>query len=264
MAWIYEAYSNHQGDEPGVVTGKPVGLGGCAEREHATGHGVAMIADRAVSERGSDMEGTTFAIQGFGNVGRNAARLIEERGGRVVAVSSSRGGLYRSDGLPIADLLRAAERKGAAKRVPADEDAGEKITNDELLGLDVDVLVPAAVDGVIHAGNVEDVRASLVLEAANLPVTCDADRTLEERGVAVVPGVLANAGGVVVSYLEWIQNRMRYRWDGDRVNSELESILERAWQDVHRQAESRDVSYRLAAYSIAVERVREAIELRGV
>lgn len=263
MAWIYEAYSKSQGDEPGVVTGKPIRLGGSPGRERATGCGVARVAEWAVAESELEWDRTTFAIQGFGNVGRNAARLIEERGGRVVAVSSSKQGLYRSNGLPVAEIARKAEESGAPRQVPADEVHGDVITNDELLALDVDVLIPAAVDGVIHAGNVGSIRARRIVEAANLPITCDADRDLTERGVVIVPGVLANAGGVVVSYLEWIQNRQRYRWSDERVDSELERILERAWRSVRQRVAARGVSHRLAAYSIAVERVTEAIELRG-
>lgn len=264
MAWIYEAYSKSVEDEPAVVTGKPVGLGGSPEREQATGRGVSMIAEWALNDRGSEIDGATFAIQGFGNVGRHAARLIEERGGKIVAVSGSHGGVHDSAGLPVHRLVAATQEDRSFEQLPLDESNGERITNPELLALDVDVLIPAAVDGVVHTGNADDVRASLVLEAANLPITCDADHALEKRGVTVVPGILANAGGVIVSYLEWVQNRQRYRWDSDRVNSDLERILAKAWRSVRVRAESRELPLRLASYSLAVERVRDAIGHRGI
>jgi len=263
MAWIYEAHSSTHGDEPGTVTGKPVGLGGSNGRETATGRGVVKVAEWAVADSGRDWDDVTFAIQGFGNVGRTAARLIEERGGRVVAVSSSKRGIHRAEGLRVAEIARAAEESGDPKCVPVGEGQGDEITNEELLALEVDVLIPAATDGVLHAGNVGGVRAALIVEAANLPLTCDADRQLTERGVTIVPGALANAGGVVVSYLEWIQNRQRYRWEEDRVNAELEQVLKRAWESVRQRTEELAIPHRLAAYMLAVERVREAIELRG-
>lgn len=259
MAWIYEAYSKRHDDEPGVVTGKPVQLGGSPVRERATGLGVATIADWALADMDSGVEEKTFAIQGFGNVGRHAALEIDERGGKVVAVSDAEGGLHDADGLKIAELVR----EGEPKKVPRDGGHGDELTNAELLALDVDVLIPAAVDGVIDADNVDDVQASLVIEAANLPITCEADGSLAERGIPIVPGVLANAGGVVVSYLEWIQNRQRYRWSSEEVEGELERLLGRAWKSVRKRASERSFDFRLAAYTIAVERVRDAIELRG-
>jgi glutamate dehydrogenase (NAD(P)+) len=262
MAWIYEAYSQKAGDEPGVVTGKPIELGGSPVREEATGRGLALVAAWAISELGAELDGATVAIQGFGNVGRHAARGIEALGGRVVAISDAQGGIYDRRGLPVAALTSGDQEN--KRRVPRHERHGDEITNAELLALDVDVLIPAAVDGTIHAGNVQDVRAPFVVEGANLPITCEADRLLADGGVHVVPGLLANAGGVIVSYLEWIQNRQRYRWTEDAVKKELEAILSRACLTVFARATEAGTSHREAANTIAVERVRSAMELRGL
>jgi len=262
MAWIYQTYSKRHGDEPGVVTGKPLQLGGSHARDQATGLGLALMTDWVTDELGMALDGTTVAIQGFGNVGRHAARHLEERGARVLAVSDSRGGVHRADGLPIRDMVAEAEGSDHP-RVPRDG-RGDEITNAELLALDVDVLIPAAIDGVITADNVGDVRAKVILEGANLPLSLEADQVLEESGVTVVPGVLANAGGVIVSYLEWIQNRQRYRWSEDEVLTRLEELLGLAWQTARREAKENELSFRRAAYSIAVRRVCEAVELRGL
>ncbi len=263
MAWIYSAYAaTHEADAPGVVTGKPLEVGGSRGRTAATGRGVAMVTGWACEAEGIGLEGATVAIQGFGNVGSYLAKFLDEMGAKVVAVSDVEGGIHRGDGLDVETLFRQKE-EGEIRSVVESDVPHDDITNDELMALDVDVLVPAALEGAIHEGNVSDVRASLVIEAANLPVTCGADVRLEERGVHVVPDILANAGGVTVSYLEWVQNRQRYYWEEDRVNEELRDIMREAWDVVRDRVAAEGISYRLAAYLVAIERVQTATRQRG-
>lgn len=264
MAWIMEAYSEGETrNSPAVVTGKPVELGGSHGRVEATGRGLAMVASWALREGESSMEGARVAVQGFGNVGSHLSRFVAEAGGRVVGVSDLGGGIHREDGLDVESLFRRMEGDDGPRSVTDAGVDGEEITNRELLGLDVDVLFPAAVDGVLHGGNAGDVQADLVVEGANLPTTCEAAAILRDRGVPVIPDILANAGGVVVSYLEWVQNRQGYRWSEDRVNGELEEILKDAWMTVSSRARQDDVSYRQAAYMTAAQRVERAVRLRG-
>lgn len=260
MAWIVDEFAKYRGYTPGVVTGKPLELGGSVGRMSATGDGVGMITARALEDRGATVDGATVAVQGFGNVGSHAALDLARRGARVVAASDVGGGVFHGDGLDV-DALRAA---AAGDGVRAYEGAHEEITNDELLTLDVDVLVPAALGGVITARNASDVRAGMIVEGANGPTTPAADRVLEERGIPVVPDILANAGGVTVSYFEWAQNSQHFRWTRERVAEELETILLRAYDDVTAQAEEAGVDLRLAAYMVGVRRVARARELRGV
>ena len=263
MAWIFEAYSQDYGHEPAVVTGKPIPLGGSAGRVTATGHGAALVTSWAAETYGIDLQPARLAIRGFGHVARHAAGRLAKDGATIVAVSGKGGGLYRQEGLDIPALLTATEdRDDPTPLTEIDIDA-EQISNGELLELDVDILVPAAVSDAITEENADRVRAPLVIEAANLPTTFEADRRLTERGIHVIPDILANAGGVTVSYLEWVQNRQRYRWPESRVNEELSEFLQSAWHTVSRRAREEDVSYRMSAYLTAVERVREAIELRG-
>ena len=264
MAWVVEEYSKSKGHEPGVVTGKPVQLGGSPGRTAATGRGVAMVTARAAAAEGVDLDGASVAVQGFGNVGSHAAEFLSGRGARIVAVSDAGGGVYREDGLDVASLLRQARRSDEYVPVRQMDGDREAISNEEILTLDVDVLVPAAIEGVLHGGNADGVRADLVVEAANLPTDCEAARILEDRGIPVVPDILANAGGVTVSYLEWVQNRERYRWREERVDRELQSFLGRAWEAVSTRARQEGVGYRSAAYEIAVSRVLEATRLRGL
>jgi glutamate dehydrogenase (NAD(P)+) len=263
MAWILEAYSKAHGYEPSIVTGKPVELGGSHGRVAATGRGVAMLTTWAVQAIGRSIEGAKLAVQGFGNVGSHAAKFLEELGAKVVAVSGVYGGLYNASGLDIGTMYEAVqvvERPPAVPEIPV---SGEAITNEELLTLDVDILVPAAIEGVINASNVDQVRAKLIVEGANMPVTATADAALEARGVPIVPDILANAGGVTVSYFEWAQSRYGYQWTEERVNRELEQKMRQAWHEVRERAHSESISYRLAAYLIAVERTMRAVELRG-
>lgn len=263
MAWILEAYAQDFGFEPGVVTGKPLQLGGSPGREAATGRGAAQVACWAAQEHGIDTKQATVAIQGFGNVGRHLAKCLSEHGAKVVAVSGSQAGLFAANGLDISEIIDAVCANG--KNVPVSEvncDA-ERIDNEELLQLDVDVLIPAAIENEIHEGNADQLRAKLIVEAANMPVTSAAAEVLAGRGVPVVPDILANAGGVTVSYLEWVQNRQRYRWEESKVNAELEVRMRNAWDNVRGRAVEEQLSYRLAAFVLATERVKEAIQLRG-
>jgi len=263
MAWIYEAYSREHGDTPGVVTGKPIQLGGCLGRVEATGHGVVLVAGWAAEQIGLDLNGATVAIQGFGNVGQHAAYDFAARGAKVVALSSVEGGLYNPDGLDV-DALHAARVEDPGCLLLDCGVEGEQTDSAGPLTVEADILVPAAIEGVLTADNADDVRAKLVVEAANMPTTAEASASLEARGIPVVPDILANAGGVTVSYLETVQNHQRYRWPRERVDQEQETILRRAWKQVHERATREDVPYREAAWLVAIERVLEATEMRGL
>jgi glutamate dehydrogenase (NAD(P)+) len=265
MAWIVEAFSRSHGFDPGVVTGKPIPLGGSHGRVEATGRGVAMITGWVVGGMGRDLSDMTVAVQGFGNVGSNAARFLQQSGARVVAVSDVSTTLYHEDGLDVDAIVEAMQgdtRSSDLDELDLDMDV-EELDRDAILGLDVDVLVPAAIGGVITMDNVNDIKADIVVEGANMPVTYEADHELNERNVVVVPDILANSGGVITSYLEWVQNRQRYQWDEERVNSELEKKLRSACKTVQWRAHQDNVTLREAAYLTAVERVIEATTMRG-
>jgi glutamate dehydrogenase (NAD(P)+) len=259
MAWIVDEYAKYRGFTPAIVTGKPIPLGGSAGRLSATGRGVAIVTGRAAADAGVELRGATVAIQGFGNVGSWAAHSLAALGARVVAVSDVHGGVFRGDGLDVAALMELATRTGGI----ADAEGVERITNDELLALDVDILVPAALEGAIRADNASDVRARLIVEGANAPITPSADEVLEARGITVVPDILANAGGVTGSYFEWVQNTQRFRWTAARVDEELVRTLTQAYADVRAAAHEFDVPLRLAAFILGVRRVAEATALRG-
>jgi len=262
MAWIFDAYTRLAGEHPGVVTGKPLALGGSPGRTEATGRGVAMITRWAARESDIKIDKARIAIQGFGNVGSNVAQFLDRQGANIVAVSDVDGGLKNDDGLDV-DALRERIQSGDNQFVTEADDLGETIDNETLLQLDVDILVPAALGGAIHAGNLDSINAKMIVEAANMPVTCEADDALADKGVTIVPDILANAGGVIVSYLEWVQNREGYHWSEDDVNRELEKRLHASWEAVSKHAEEEDTSYRRAAYLVAVERVKKATTLRG-
>ena len=262
MAWMMDTYSIHSGyTVTGVVTGKPVSVGGSEGRAGATSRGVVYAAFSALHEAGVDHRGATVAVQGFGKVGGLAAQFLHDAGCIVVAVSDWKGGVHDPRGLNPAALLRHV-------RAGADTVVGypgtETITNAELLELDVDVLVPAALGGVIHEGNADRVRARFVVEAANGPTTPDADEVLEAARVRVVPDVLANAGGVAVSYFEWVQDLQAWFWTEDEVNDRLQALMESAYGQVSELARERAVSLRTAAQTIGVGRVAEAHRTRGL
>lgn len=262
MAWVVEAYSRRYGNRPSVVTGKPTALGGIAARASATGYGVARMARWSAGAMGRDVSDLRVAIQGFGNVGSHAAESLCDMGAKIVAVGDRSGAIHRADGLPIPNMLRTREQSPGAEVVHLDENA-ERLTDEELLACDVDVLIPAAIGGVIHERNADSVEADLIVEGANLPITATADQILADRGCTVVPDLLANAGGVTASYLEWVQNRQGYRWKAARVDEEITHILRNAWDQVSDQAERERIGLRAAAYTLAVDRVQEATRLRG-
>jgi glutamate dehydrogenase (NAD(P)+) len=260
MAWILDEYSKFHGFTPGVVTGKPLALGGSKGRESATGRGVALITERASKDHGIELRGASVAIQGFGKVGSWTAHFLAESGARVVAVSDLHGGIHDDGGLEIGML-----RKKTARGEPLGETGiGERVTNEELLALDVDILIPAALGGVLHHGNADTVRARLIIEGANAPTTPEADHILEERGIPVIPDILANTGGVTVSYFEWVQNMQQFRWLGKKVDAELVRILDAAYDSVQALAVSEGVPLRMATYMLGIRRVAEATLLRGL
>ncbi len=261
MAWIFDEYSSRHGYAPACVTGKPLAMGGSPGREAATGRGAVMVFEEIAKKEGWDPAVMTAAIQGFGNVGSFAARFIKELGVKVVAISGSRGAYFNGDGIDIE--AAAAHRKDVGTL----EGLGgvEQITNEELLALDVDILLPAALGGVIHARNAADVKARVVLEAANAPVTEEGENILIDGGnVMLIPDVLASSGGVTVSYFEWVQNIQQFGWDEERVDAELGKIMSRATSEVYELAEEKQESLRTAAFILAIERIAEAERLRGL
>ena len=260
MAWIMDTVSMHAGyTVPGVVTGKPVDLGGSEGRADATGMGVMFTAERALREAGIDLNGATIAVQGFGNVGEAAARLLHERGGRLVAITDVGGGVANPAGLDPAALKAHLRETGSIADLP-DTAA---IDNAGLLALDVDLLVLAALEGQITAENAHDVRARVIAEGANGPVTPDADPILAQRGVITVPDILCNAGGVIVSYFEWVQNLQSFAWPADQVAERLRQVIGTAYDAVSALRASDGIDARLAAHAIAVGRVAEASRIRG-
>jgi glutamate dehydrogenase (NAD(P)+) len=261
MAWFMDAYSMQQGETiPGVVTGKPPVIGGSYGREEAPGRSTAIAAREAVDYYDKKLGNATVAVQGFGSVGANAARLLDEWGADVVAVSDVNGAIYDPDGLDIGSIPTHEEEPEAV----LEQDAPESLSNEEILELDVDVLIPAAVGNVITADNADAIAADIVVEGANGPTTFAADTILEERGVPVIPDFLANAGGVTVSYFEWLQDINRRKWSLEKVNKELESKMLHAWEDVQAEVEEKDLSWRDAAYVVALSRIAEAKEMRGL
>ena len=260
MAWIMNEYAKYHGHHPAVVTGKPVELHGSQGREAATGYGVYLIAREYLKTLGRTVAGTTFAIQGYGNVGSYTARSLHEAGGRVVAVSDAFGALSNPEGIdvPALDIHMAA-----ARRVEGFAGAGAT-TNDELLEMKVDVLIPAALGGVFDAERAERVRASAIIEAANGPTWPEADAVFRRREIPVVPDILANAGGVVVSYFEWVQNLQHFRWPLEQIQREEEARMVEGFSKVHDLATRKGVSLRTAAFMLAINRVGRARVLGGI
>jgi glutamate dehydrogenase (NAD(P)+) len=260
MAWLMDTVSMHAGyTVPGAVTGKPVGLGGSEGRADATGLGVTLTAERALNGIGRSLAGATVAVQGFGNVGEAAARLIHERGGRLVAVTDVGGGVASARGLDPARLKAHLAETGSIAGAPGTD----PIDNDGLLGLEVDLLVLAALEGQVTAANADRVRAAVVAEGANGPVTPDADPILAGNGIVTVPDILCNAGGVIVSYFEWVQNLQSFAWPADQVAARMADVMTRAYDDVQALSAAAGIDQRLAAHAIAVGRVAEAQQIRG-
>ena len=259
MAWMMDAYGQSHGHTPAIVTGKPVALGGSLGREAATGRGVVMVLDEAVKDAGRQPEDLSVAIQGFGNVGSWTARLADEQGYRVTAVSDVQGAIVAEGGLDVQQLVGHVQEAGTVVGF----EGAEPLDGADLLTLDVDVLVPAALGGVIDKTNAPDVKARILVEAANHPVTPVADGILRDAGVTLIPDVLANAGGVTVSYFEWTQNIQQFSWTEERVNDELGHIMRRAYRQVRDRAGSDECDLRRAAFMIGVDRVANAAHLRG-
>ena len=259
MAWIRNQWEKYHGFNPAVITGKPVEDYGAKGREEATGRGVGILSFKMLKRLGRLPKDTRVIIQGFGNVGSHAAKLMCESEFTIVGISDISGGYYNPEGLDIPSALHYRIKNKSLEGF----DNAEKITNEELLEADCDLLIPAALGGVITMDNVEKIKAKYIVEGANGPIDADADERLFERGVAVLPDILANAGGVTVSYFEWVQNRQYYSWDLNRVRQELDSVLSTAFEDVWLTAKDNNVSLRTAAFMIAIKRVHRATELGG-
>ena len=261
MSWFMDAYSMQEGETvPGVVTGKPPVVGGSHGRDGAPGRSVAIVAREAAAHHGIDLSGATVAVQGFGSVGANAARLLDDWGATVVAVSDVNGAVYDPDGLDTAAVPTHEEEPEAVMT----HEAPETLSNEAVLELDVDILVPAAVGNVLTADNADRVRADVVVEGANGPTTAAADEMLDDRGVPVIPDILANAGGVTVSYFEWLQDINRRAWPLERVHAELEEEMLAAWDAVRAEFDDGARTWRDAAYAVALRRVAAAHDARGV
>ncbi len=261
MAWIMDTVSMEKGySVTGVVTGKPLEVGGSEGRQAATGRGVTISALELCKRIGREPTQTTVAVQGFGNVGSVSADLMAEKGFKVCAVSDVRGGVYDAAGLDVKAVLEHRVRTGFVEGFPG----ATSVTNEELLELPVDLLIPAAMENQITKRNAEKIQASLIVEGANGPTTPDADLILERRGVIVVPDILANAGGVTVSYFEWVQDLQSFFWEEDEINNKLERIMVRAFHQMCEQADKHNVSLRLGAYLVAVKRVADATRVRGI
>jgi glutamate dehydrogenase (NAD(P)+) len=261
MAWIFDTYSMTKGHSVlGVVTGKPLTIGGSLGRVEATARGAFYVLREALRQQQRGIEGLVAAVQGFGNVGSLLAKFLAEHGATVIAVSDSQGGIYNSKGVDVAAAIAHKAETGALAGLRG----GDAISNEDLVLLDCDVLAPCALEQVVTAENADKVKAAIVLEGANGPLTPAADEILEERGVIILPDVLANAGGVVVSYFEWVQGLQEYFWKEDEVNAKLNDITTRAFAETWEASQQRDVSMRTAAYGLAVRRVAEATTTRGL
>ncbi len=260
MAWIMDTYSALVGHAaPAVVTGKPISLGGSQGRKEATARGLVAVAEEACKLKRIPLRSATIAIQGFGNVGSSACRLFTERKAKVVAISDSRGGVYSGRGIDPLRACRYKDRTGTVVGMPGTS----RLSNDELLALKCDILIPAALENVITLANADQVKARILIEAANGPTTPHSDEVLHRRGIFAVPDILANAGGVTVSYFEWVQNRQSYSWTESEVNSQLEAIMRRAFADVVSAMQKYHAHFRQAAHILAIGRVAEAATTRG-
>lgn len=260
MAWIMNQYEKYHGFNPACVTGKPVELHGADGREEATGRGVAIVTKTLLERGKQSVTGAKIAVQGFGNVGSFACRFLHEMGAKIIATSDAYGGIMNPEGLDIPAL---ALHLGETGKVPGFT-GGRPISNAELLAAEVDVLIPAALGGVLTKENARDVRAKYIVEAANGPTAPEADEIFEERNILVLPDILANAGGVTVSYFEWVQNRQHFKWELSRVRSELDKIMTSSFDRVVRIAEEKQVSLRTAAYILGIGRVGRATILGGI
>lgn len=260
MAWIRNQWEKYHGFNPACITGKPVEDYGAKGREEATGRGCGILAFKLLQRRGHNPRDTRVAIQGFGNVGSHAAKYMVESEFKIEAISDISGAYFRKGGLDIPAALKHTLQKGSLEGFCG----GDKISNADLLALDVDMLVPSALGGVITDENVDTIKARYIIEGANGPIHAGADQKLFERGIVVLPDILANAGGVTVSYFEWVQNRQYYSWDLNRVRAQLDSVLTAAFEDVWQESQKHNVSLRTAAFMIAIRRVHRATILAGI
>ena len=254
MGWIMDEYSKFSGFSPAVVTGKPVHLFGSEGREEATGRGVMLVLEEALKDMNKSLKGMTAAFQGFGNVGSFAARFMEEKGAKIVAVADHLGGVSHSEGLDIPKLIQWTSQHQTVQGFPG----GDHFPSPEVLTWDVDILIPAALGDVLTEDNAHDVKARIIIEAANGPTTPEADKIFEERGILVVPDILANAGGVTVSYFEWAQNIQQFRWELERIRQELAIYMSKAYHSVATVSQKRGISLRTAAFVLAMQRVGQA------
>lgn len=259
MSWIRNQWEKYHGFNPACITGKPVENYGARGREEATGRGCGILAFKLLKRLGRRPKDISVAIQGFGNVGSHAAKYMYESEFKIAAISDISGGYYNSEGLDIPAAIRYSFKNGSL----AGFDGADSISNEELLGLDCDMLVPSAIGGVITLDNVDSIKAKYIIEGANGPIHAFADEKLFDRGVLILPDILANAGGVTVSYFEWVQNRQYYSWDLNRVRAQLDSILSTAFEEVWTNANEDNISLRTAAFMIAIRRVQRATELAG-
>jgi glutamate dehydrogenase (NAD(P)+) len=261
MAWIMDTISMHQGySVPGVATGKPIAIGGSEGRQDATGRGLVYCVQEAAKAIKMDLRGARVAVQGFGNVGEAASRFLSEAGAKIVAIGDSEGSVYRADGIDLALARRQRQETGSIVGTPR----AEKISRDALFEVDCDILVPAAIENQITGRNAGSIRAKLIAEGANGPTTPEADQILRERGVTIIPDILCNAGGVTVSYFEWVQDREAFFWTLEEINARLRRIMTRAFDDSMHMAREHEVDLRTAAYMLAVGRVAEATLTRGI
>ncbi|UCC18511.1 MAG: Glu/Leu/Phe/Val dehydrogenase [Promethearchaeota archaeon] len=263
MAWIMDTYSMHKGKAiPGVVTGKPIEIGGSVGRESATGMGLFYVLESLCIKLNLDLKDSKVVVQGFGNVGGHIAEILYNMGAKVIALSDITGGLYHEDGLNISTLLKWRDKNCYLKDFKNDD--YKFISNEDLLTLDCDILIPAAIENQITHINAHDIKCKIVLEGANGPTTPEADEILNHNGIIVIPDILANAGGVCVSYFEYIQDIHSYFWDINRINKELKTIIVKAFEEVYKLSKKNKVSLRIAAYMIAISRLAKAFELRGI
>jgi glutamate dehydrogenase (NAD(P)+) len=264
MAWIMDTYSMHvRRTERAVVTGKPLILGGSPGRREATGRGVMIVTLAAMEKLKLKPKKSTAVVQGFGNVGSVSAKLLAEKGLKIIAISDITGGYYNKKGIDIERAIQYVQ-KNPERTLEGFDGGGEKITNEELLELECDVLIPAAREDQITKNNAPNIKAKLIVEGANGPTTASADPILEEKGILVVPDIVANAGGVTVSYFEWVQDRMGYYWTAEMVNERLERMMLSAFENVYNTAKKYNVSLRLGAYILAVDKVAKTLKIRGI
>lgn len=260
MSWFMDEFSKIKGvNTPGLVTGKPLVIGGSYGRDSATARGLMYVVREAAQEMGLDLNGATVVVQGYGNAGNFSAKFLQELGAKLIAANDSSGGVYNPDGMDAFDLKEYKDEHGELLGYPG----SKEISDEDLLTLECDILVPAAMENQINENNAHKIRAKMIAEAANGPTTPEADKILNEKGIVVLPDVLANAGGVTVSYFEWVQNMYNYYWDKEEVDNKLEKIMVNAFKRTHEKHQEAGVSYRVAAYMVAIERLTEAMRARG-